>query len=137
MKIILDTNIYISAFAFDKLILNLTSDLLEKKQVYLSKEVFQEIQNKFLNGRLAKIHPKFNLSLAKEFLVMIEEKTYGITVTEKVGISRDSKDNMILELAKQINADYIITGDKNLLVLKTFQKTEIMGPLEFIQKVKD
>jgi len=43
----------------------------------------------------------------------------------------DPKDNFLLALAKDGNADYLITGDNNLLSLKEFGKTKIVTLSEF------
>lgn len=45
---------------------------------------------------------------------------------------RDRNDVIFLNLAKVSEAHYIITGDKDLLILKTFGKTKIVTPEEFI-----
>ena len=44
---------------------------------------------------------------------------------------RDPKDNFLLELAVDGKADYLITGDNDLLVLGTFKKTKIVTIAEF------
>jgi putative PIN family toxin of toxin-antitoxin system len=50
---------------------------------------------------------------------------------------RDKDDNNILQLAESVFADYIITGDKDLLILKHFKKTRILLPSEFLSLFKD
>lgn len=48
-------------------------------------------------------------------------------------ICRDAKDNMILDTAKAGRADYIVSGDKDLLVLKVFNKNiKIVSPADFL-----
>jgi predicted nucleic acid-binding protein len=46
-------------------------------------------------------------------------------------VCRDKDDDEILALSQSIRADYIITGDKDLLVLKSFNSTLIVLPREF------
>jgi uncharacterized protein len=60
-----------------------------------------------------------------ENLVFIEPNT-------KVVICRDPDDDKFLELAKTIDADFIISGDKDLLELKQFQNTTILKPSQFM-----
>ncbi len=50
-------------------------------------------------------------------------------VTQK---SRDREDNKFLVCASEAQADYLITSDEDLLVLKTFEKTRIISPHEFV-----
>lgn len=68
-----------------------------------------------------------------DFLISLMYKCLWIHPEEKIMVCRDFKDNMILELAVCGKADYIISGDKDLLVLKKFRETLILTPDEFIQ----
>jgi len=58
---------------------------------------------------------------------------YGefVAVTSSVVICRDEKDNFLLTLAKDGKADYLITGDADLLIIKKFEDTEILTYSEF------
>jgi predicted nucleic acid-binding protein len=46
-------------------------------------------------------------------------------------VCRDSDDIKVLGLAIAANADYIVTGDKDLLVLESFQGIPILNPRSF------
>jgi predicted nucleic acid-binding protein len=46
----------------------------------------------------------------------------------EITVCRDPKDNMILELAVSGEADFIITGDEDLLILNPFQSIQILTP---------
>ncbi len=52
------------------------------------------------------------------------------------GICRDPKDDMILECASLANASMIISGDKDLLVLKQYNEIQILTPREFIKFIE-
>ncbi len=60
-----------------------------------------------------------------------------IKVESVVTICRDIKDNFLLALAKDGNADYLLTGDKDLLVLQKFGKTKITTIANFIELTKN
>ena len=80
---------------------------------------------------------KFNLAArAIEDLVYVID-TEGIKVVPRQRLRkvRDPKDNMFLEAAQQGKADYLITGDKDLLVLKQFRRTKIVKPKEFLATI--
>jgi uncharacterized protein len=51
---------------------------------------------------------------------------------ETIDLCRDPKDNKFLELAVSGNADFIITGDEDLLVLNTFRNIEIISVNDFL-----
>jgi hypothetical protein len=55
-----------------------------------------------------------------------------IEPTEKITICRDQKDNKFLELAIGGNADCIVSGDKDLLVLNPFRGNKIISPGDFL-----
>lgn len=50
-------------------------------------------------------------------------------------LSRDLNDTMYLVLAEVSNADFLVTVDKDLLVLKEIKNTKIVKPKEFINIV--
>jgi putative PIN family toxin of toxin-antitoxin system len=55
-----------------------------------------------------------------------------IPVVSSVNLCRDEKDNFLLSLAKDAKADYLLTGDKDLLVLTSFGVTKIVTVTEFL-----
>ena len=62
---------------------------------------------------------------------------YGsiIKVKSKVNLCRDTKDNFWLELAKDSKANYLVTGDKDLLIIEEFGKTKILTLKDFIEEL--
>lgn len=54
-----------------------------------------------------------------------------------LSICRDPKDDHILALALQAKADIIVSGDKDLLVLKTSHNIPILTPSQFLKKLRD
>ena len=65
--------------------------------------------------------------------------SYGevVEVTSEVDACRDPKDNFLLALAKDSQADFLITGDKDLLVLKQFENTQILSFVDFIKLIEE
>jgi uncharacterized protein len=66
------------------------------------------------------------------FLVGLLKETELIDTTEPIAICRDPKDDKFLELAIDGNADYIVTGDADLLVLHPFRGIQILKPKDFL-----
>ena len=56
--------------------------------------------------------------------------TEWVPILEKIQLCRDPKDDKFLELAINGHAKYIITGDKDLLVLNPFREIHIWEPLK-------
>lgn len=68
----------------------------------------------------------------QEFLRMVGLVSEHIPIFRTVDVCRDPKDNMILELAVNGAATVIITGDRDLLVLHTFDGIPICSPSEYL-----
>jgi len=59
-----------------------------------------------------------------------------ITVISKIEACCDTKDNFLLSLAVDGKADYLLTGDKDLLALKHIKRTRIQTLTDFLNKIK-
>jgi len=130
MRFILDTNILVSAFVFKSEVANNVVRFAAKKHTLLfSESTFVELKSTLLKQKFAGIAELptirnfiFNLVRIGEF---IEPK---IEITE----CRDPRDNKFLELAVAGNADCIVTGDNDLLVLNPFRGIKIISPRDFL-----
>ena len=69
----------------------------------------------------------------EEMLSSFEPFIDLIEVASVVTICRDTKNNFLLALAKDGNVDYLLTGDKDLLVIKKFGKPKITTIADFIR----
>ena len=61
-----------------------------------------------------------------------KELVEWVPIIERVQACRDPKDDKFLELAVNGQAEYLITGDKDLLVLHPFKETKILSTKDFI-----
>lgn len=122
-RIIIDTNLWIS-FLISKDLKKL-DEKIKKGKVRLVFSV--ELIDEFLT---VTDRPKFRKFFNKPDLERLIElfDSYGeiIRVTSKVDICRDPKDNFILALSKDADADYLLTGDDDLLDLREFGRTRII-----------
>ncbi len=134
LKLIVDTNLWVSFIISNKL--NLLDPLLFAKNARLlfSKELISEIQQTIEKPRLKKY---FGTNALEKMLSAFEPFIDLIEVESVVTICRDSKDNFLLALAKDGKADYLLTGDKDLLELKKFGKTKIKTITTFIDETKN
>lgn len=81
-----------------------------------------------------KLKPYFTKEDIASLIDLIEEYGEIVKVKSKVDICRDIEDNFLLSLAKDGKADYLITGDKDLLVIENFEKTGIIRLTDFLEK---
>ncbi len=122
LKLIIDTNLWVSFIISNKQ--NLLDPFLFTEEVRLlfSTELFTEIHQTIAKPRLKKY---FGTNALEEMLSTFEPYIDLIEVESIITICRDPKDNFLLALAKDGKADYLLTGDKDLLELKKFGKTKI------------
>lgn len=126
MKVILDSNIVIAAFATQGLCHSLFEVCLDKHQLFLSKELLEEIRENL--RRKIKLPAK----TMWEIDTLLEEEIPLIDPTPVVVPElRDKDDIKVLGLATASNSDVIVTGDKDLLVLKKFRSIPILSPRGF------
>lgn len=128
-KVVLDTNIFISGLLYGgncERILRLFKD--EHIELLISPQTHAEVLRKLPNFRLGEDY-------IDRQNTQIQTKATKVTPQIKVDVCRDPKDNMFLELTQEGKADYLITGDKDLLTLKSFKGTLIVTPKEFLKIV--
>ena len=129
-RVIIDTNLWISFLITNNL--NILSELFlfERFQIIFSDELF----NEFLDvARRPKFKKYFDEKSVQLLIQNISEKLEFIEVPSAINICRDLKDNFILALSIDGNADYIVTGDKDLLSLNGFKGKKIITINEFIK----
>ncbi len=71
-------------------------------------------------------------ALRLEFFKTFVLRSEMVITTTQITDCRDQKDNKFLELAIDGNANYIVTGDKDLLILNPFQNIPILTAREFL-----
>jgi hypothetical protein len=129
IKLVIDTNVWIS-YVINRFNSNLNKVLLDHRfDIISSKQLSQEVNETLHNIALSKFIQE---NTRTEFLKVFSLATLEINVISDVKICRDSKDDFLLSLAMDSEADYMITGDKDLLILPTFNKTTIVTLKEFI-----
>ena len=69
--------------------------------------------------------------------MQIRNSAESINIISNVKVCRDPKDNFLLALANDGKADYLLTGDKDLLELKKFGKTKIITITGFFNEMKN
>jgi len=127
-RIIFDTNIWIS-FLISKSLGDLDKLILNGKIVLLFSH---ESMTEFIDvTSREKLKPFFKEEDIASLIDLIEEYGEIVKVRSNVQICRDKKDNFLLALAKDGKADYLVSGDKDLLVLESFEKTKIVSLTSF------
>jgi putative PIN family toxin of toxin-antitoxin system len=131
IRVVLDTNVLVSALILRGKLNKLVDFWREGRIIpLLSRETFDEF-------RRVLEYPKFVLS-KKEINTIIEEEilpffeVFDIT-HEVTGICRDPDDDKFLACAVSATADFIVSGDKDLLVMKTYLSVKVVSPSQFFR----
>jgi putative PIN family toxin of toxin-antitoxin system len=129
MKVVLDSNVFISSFFWrgnPRRVFNRVTDGLD--ELYISDGILEEILD-------VMTRPKFNADVEaiREYISTIEGFATGI-ITNNVSesVSRDKDDDKVLQCALLGDADYIVTGDGDLLVLEEYQSIKIVTPKAYL-----
>ena len=132
MKIILDTNVIIAAFAAHGLSHSVFELCIDRFEIYGSAEIMEEVE------RNLKKKLRLSKKIIEEIILYLKENTI-IEEVEEIprGICRDSEDDFILGLVEKTQADYLITGDKDLLIMNAFGSTKIITPRQFWEIIRN
>ena len=87
---------------------------------------------------LPRIRDKYHLTDedVETVLALILLRGEPVVPQRRITACRDPKDNIVLEVAVAGEADYIVTGDDDLLVLHPFEGVPIVGPAEFLKALE-
>lgn len=84
------------------------------------------------------MRPKFDKYVSREsrehFLMDYQNTVLWVDVTQIITDCRDPKDNKFLEVAVNAEANYLISGDDDLLVLHPYEGVQILAPADFLIK---
>lgn len=133
MRVIVDTNLWISFLIGKRL--SLLKALLQKESitVYICNELIQEFKEVASRDKIKKYISETDII---DTLEVMQLYCIHIPIKKKAKSPiRDAKDLFLLSLADSIPADYIITGDKDLLVLLSHNQTKIMTYSDFISLI--
>lgn len=133
LKVVLDSNVIISAIqyggnpqiAFEAVVKGFVSGFISP---LIISEILGVLSDKF----------KYSSSKLEEIDKILRWKfilVYPSISTDQ--IKNDPADNMFLECAAEAGADYIISGDRHLLGLKSFRGIKIANPAEFVKLLED
>lgn len=131
MRVVLDTNVLVAASAANGVCRRLVEYCLLREEVILSEPILAELEEKLTE--------KFSVPPA-EATLRVRRLAEEVTLVEPeplpVGICRDPDDDAILATALAAEADYLVTGDQDLLVLERYASARIVTPRQFIEAAR-
>ena len=128
MKVVLDTSVLISALFWNGHPRRIVDLAIEQRfQAVTSLEILQELQSVLIEDfEISPLKVKDILRDTLSYAQLIKAKPVAFHI-------RDLDDLKVLSCAVTVKADYIVTGDKDLLVLDEFHSVRIVTPANFIK----
>lgn len=134
IRVIIDTNVWI-AFLIGKRLANLKHYISDGSiTIITTEQLLTEIKTVTNREKIKKYFPQQSVN---ELLVLLETIAENVNIKSTHFINRDLKDNFLLDLIDYSKADFLVTGDKDLLAHNPFKTAEIVTPAQFAIKIKD
>ena len=131
MRVVLDTNVFVSAAiqsgASHRIVQHLIRDNTD--ELIICEEILTEIRDVLVTR--PRLRKWISVDDAEIFIEMLKLRfNFVANPADIIPLSRDSDDDYILALAQRERAEYVISGDKDLLVLQV-PELPILTPAEF------
>jgi putative PIN family toxin of toxin-antitoxin system len=130
MRVAVDTNVFVSAVLKDKSIPSIAVHLVAQRGILLKsaateRQLFEVLARPYLAPLIA--------PAAQAWIVKLLANAELVPISERVVACRDPTDDKFLELAVNGNADFLLTGDADLIELNPFRGIPIVAPATFVQ----
>jgi uncharacterized protein len=129
-RVVLDANIYVSALGFGGVAQDVVSAGVDGEFYLIASDLIRlEVE--------AVLQRRFNWDA--ERLTLLETGLWScanfVSSQKQVEVCRDPKDNHLLETSWESGADLLVSGDKDLLVLSSFEGTQIVSLRSFADEL--
>jgi putative PIN family toxin of toxin-antitoxin system len=132
IKVVLDTNVLISAFITKGKSRMLLSEIIEgKAQLILSKEILEEFAEVAADDKLRKYIEEQDV---EDILRIVGGIAEIVEIKSRFkAVKQDPSDDIILRTARDGEVDYIVSGDEHMLSLKEFRGIKILAVNEMLK----
>jgi putative PIN family toxin of toxin-antitoxin system len=131
VKIVFDTNVLIAALIARGTCHELLEHCVLKHTLLTSDFILEELREKLIEKF------GYSLELAAEAIVVLQSRMIVVQAFKLDNpVCRDPDDDNVLAAAFSSRCDCIITGDKDLLVLKAYEGIQILSPRDFLMSEK-
>lgn len=128
MIVVLDATVWISAIHFAGTPRKVVELVTQAHTLAISDRISQEVI-RTITGKFC-----YTLAEAQELWVGLTSEAIRVTISGAVqGVCRDPNDDHVLECAQFARADLLVSGDRDLLVLRSFRRTRIINSREFLE----
>ncbi len=134
LKLVLDTNTIVSAFFWEGNEAELFRKIEQgKAKLYITIEILKEVEEVIKRPKFDKVMKNAGLTPDQIMQKIVSLSHLVIAPKITVKVCRDEKDNKFLECAESSKADYLVSGDEDLLSLKEYKGISIVRTLRMSQ----
>ncbi|QJD78082.1 putative toxin-antitoxin system toxin component, PIN family [Spirosoma rhododendri] len=128
-SVVFDTNVLISTFVFPGFAADVYDFCVIHFGLYTSEWIVSELFNRKLDVKF-----KYSPERRSQIIDVIRERhTVVLPTNEMPTDCRDADDNNVIQASLFVNADFLITGDRDLLDLNRVGQTKIISPKAFFE----
>ena len=135
MRVVVDVNIWISALLWggvpDKVVILAQEQTIT---IFASDALFLELETTLRRPKFQSKIQSLNLNLEDVINATKDVLEFSPTISVDAPQLRDPKDIVVLAAAVAANAEAIVTGDLDLLVLIEFNGIPILTPQDFLSR---
>ena len=137
LKLVLDTNTLVSAFFWEGNEAELLRKIEQSKaKLYITSEILKEVEEVIKRPKFDKVMKNAGLTPDQIMQKIVSLSHLIIAPKITVKVCRDEKDNKFLECAESAKADYLVSGDEDLLVLKEYNGIPIVRTWRILQSLE-
>jgi putative PIN family toxin of toxin-antitoxin system len=125
--VVLDTNVVVAALVAKGLCLEVVQRAIAMRCLATSAALVQELEST--------LHDKFTVTPSTSRFVRLFQQHAMVfePILPARQVCRDPDDDTVLGTAAAARANFIVTGDRDLLVLKDYEGIRIITPREFLE----
>ncbi len=129
IKLVIDTNIWVG-YLLGKNVRTYLDKIIgdTRFEIFIASTSILELQSVLNRSKFGKYITPAQI---ENLLGLIERRSLQVNIISNIVMSRDAKDDFWLSLSIDAGADYLITGDKDLLVLQIIETTSIITIADF------
>lgn len=134
LKIVLDTSTIVSALFWEGNEAKLFRKIEDQRaNVYITKEILDEVEDVIRRPKFVQVMVSIGLT-PEQILEKIISMSQLVSAPKlNIDVCRDKKDNKFLECAENVEADYLVSGDDDLVSLKKYKDTSIVRTSEILK----
>ncbi len=131
LSVVIDTNVFISYLWGSKNAEEIAELLfIGRIRPVVSEAILLELLSV---GNRGKFKDRFTPDVFRSLYDAYKDISLVVVPEKKITASKDQNDNIFLECALEVRADYIITGDQHLLKIGVYESVHIVTPAEFLK----